>query len=416
MSKRKAATTSTMDSWVTRKKEKVDEVRPVTEKIEGTWKSVESDLLIYNPVSIEGRSKIAGFDVDGTVIVTKSGKTFPVDENDWKFFSPRVTTKLHDLHKNGFKIVFFTNQKGIKIGKQCPHEFKRKVEEISSQIGLPIQVFVSLGSLKFRKPYIGMWKILEDEENGGVKVDRSASFYVGDAAGRQRSDSRKTKDHSSADRFFAMNVGTKFYTPEEFFLDQTTNEILAPPSFDPSVVLDGTTDLFSPSDTPIPGVKQELVVLVGFPGCGKSTLAATLKEKYAYNIVNRDSLKTWKKCVDNAKIYLQRGENVIVDNTNGDVESRKRYCELAQKMNVDCRCFVFSCDINQAHHNIRYRTIAATDPNHEEVGLMVLRMFKSKYQEPQLSEGFSSIVKVNFKANFKSSEDESIYRMFLCES
>lgn len=47
-----------------------------------------------------------------------------------------------------------------------------------------LQVFVSLGSLKYRKPYTGMWEYLEHFENGNVNVDRSLSLFVGDAAGR----------------------------------------------------------------------------------------------------------------------------------------------------------------------------------------------------------------------------------------
>lgn len=31
-----------------------------------------------------------------------------------------------------------------------------------------------------------MWNLLEDSQNNGVEVDRSKSFFVGDAAGRIR--------------------------------------------------------------------------------------------------------------------------------------------------------------------------------------------------------------------------------------
>ena len=39
------------------------------------------------------------------------------------------------------------------------------------------------------------------------REDKSASFYVGDAAGR-------ANDFASTDRKFALNVGVQFYTPE----------------------------------------------------------------------------------------------------------------------------------------------------------------------------------------------------------
>lgn len=36
----------------------------------------------------------------------------------------------------------------------------------------------------YRKPCTGMWDYLESTENGDIKIDRSQSVYVGDAAGR----------------------------------------------------------------------------------------------------------------------------------------------------------------------------------------------------------------------------------------
>ncbi len=45
------------------------------------------------------------------------------------------------------------------------------------------------------------------------------SFYCGDAAGRPKTETRP-KDFSDSDIKFAANVGLKFLTPEELFLDE----------------------------------------------------------------------------------------------------------------------------------------------------------------------------------------------------
>jgi len=38
----------------------------------------------------------------------------------------------------------------------------------------------------------------------------------------------------------------------------------------------------------------------------------------------QDSLKTWQKCVAATKEAVGKGLSVVVDNTNPDVESRRR--------------------------------------------------------------------------------------------
>lgn len=56
------------------------------------------------------------------------------------------------------------------------------------------------------------------QKNQSIKISKNESIFIGDAAGRPANKVLKTKkDHSSADRLFAMNIGIKFCTPEEHF-------------------------------------------------------------------------------------------------------------------------------------------------------------------------------------------------------
>uniref|UniRef100_A0A1I7VDI6 Bifunctional polynucleotide phosphatase/kinase n=1 Tax=Loa loa TaxID=7209 RepID=A0A1I7VDI6_LOALO len=378
------------------------------------WHSVGKDLMVLDFGNINHCADIAAFDFDGTVIITKSGKTFPENEDDWQFFCESVPHALTDIVGKDFKVVIFTNQRGIQKGSQDRDAFCRKMEKVCQEINIPVQVFVSLGTLQYRKPYIGMWNYFESHGNGGISVNRQSSFYVGDAAGRIQTNIRKKKDHSAADRLFALNFGIKFFTPEQYFLNQVDVEEYTLPSFLPSSLLDEKVSLFDPENTSIPGNGLEVLIFVGYPGCGKSSLAKKLAAQHGYGIVNRDTLKTWQKCVENAKILLKRQQNVIVDNTNADKESRKRYISLAKSFGAVSRCFLFNCTLEQAAHNCKYRVIIDTDEKHIEIGRMVLDGYKKKFEEPKLSEGFSSIVKVNFVPEFDCREHEAIYRMYLC--
>ncbi|KAL3981799.1 Polynucleotide kinase 3 phosphatase family protein [Acanthocheilonema viteae] len=406
-------TCTTMHDWLADSKKGQNDGE---NKVHARWYSVGKDLMVLDFGNTIHCADVAAFDFDGTVIVTKSGKVFPENEHDWQFFCESVPQLLAEIAGKNFKVVIFTNQRGIQTGSQDREAFCRKMERVCQQIKLPIQVFVSLGTLQYRKPYIGMWNYFENHGNGGIAINRQSSFYVGDAAGRVQTNIRKKKDHSAADRLFALNFGVNFFTPEQYFLKQVEVEDFTLPSFSSSSLLDEKVNLFDPENTPIPGNGLEMLIFVGYPGCGKSNLAQKLAAEHGYGIVNRDTLKTWQKCVELAKILLKRRQNVIIDNTNADRESRKRYISLAKSFGASSRCFLFNCTLEQAAHNCKYRVIVDADEKHAEIGRVVLYGYKKKFEEPKLSEGFSSIVKVNFVPKFDCREHEAIYRMYLCDS
>ncbi|XP_042223215.1 uncharacterized protein F21D5.5-like [Homarus americanus] len=81
-----------------------------------------------------GRSKIAGYDMDGTLIVTKSGNVFAKDYNDWKIIYSEVPGKLKKLHQDGYKIIIFTNQAGIAAGKHSVAGVQRKISSIIERL------------------------------------------------------------------------------------------------------------------------------------------------------------------------------------------------------------------------------------------------------------------------------------------
>jgi len=59
---------------------------------------------------VDAPFKIAGFDMDWTLIKTKSGRTFAKDKDDWEFlYGDKTKEKMSGLHKEGFKVVIFTN-------------------------------------------------------------------------------------------------------------------------------------------------------------------------------------------------------------------------------------------------------------------------------------------------------------------
>ncbi|KAK3283671.1 hypothetical protein CYMTET_8641 [Cymbomonas tetramitiformis] len=157
-------------------------------------------------------TKIAAFDLDGTLVNTKSGAKFALNGNDFVLFNENVKPKLQELHEDGFKLVIFSNQNGIKkaISGKKAMETKSRIDNFSKEVQVPIQAFCATQKDEYRKPEVGMWKYMLRHNNEGLEPDMDCVFFVGDAAGRPA-------DFSDSDKEFAKRIGVKFYTPEEFF-------------------------------------------------------------------------------------------------------------------------------------------------------------------------------------------------------
>lgn len=67
----------------------------------------------------------------------------------------------------------------------------------------------------------------------------------------------------------------------------------------------------------------------------------------------------------------------------------------------------------QSKHNIVFREL--TDPSHSTINDMVFNGYKSKFEEPSISEGFKQIVRVNFVPEFDNIDHENLYKLYLLE-
>lgn len=367
-------------------------------------------LLVFTPPGVQPRAQIAAFDLDGTLITTKSGRVFPTGPDDWRILYPEIPKRLKQLQSDGYKLVVFTNQMGIARGRLRADDFKAKVEAVVRRLGVPLQVMVATAPGIYRKPVLGMWDHLCEKANGAVAVSVPGSLYVGDAAGRPPNwaPGRKKKDFSCSDRLFALNAALPFHTPEEFFLGWAP----APfdlPTFDPRA-LDPEAPLHDPPDTPLLAPGPEVVVAVGFPAAGKSTFLKTHFVPAGYAYVNRDTLGSWQRCVAATEAALAQGRSVAVDNTNPDPEARQRYVACARAAAVPCRCLLFTASLEQARHNSRFRDM--TESGHVPVTDAVLHSYKNRFVEPTLAEGFAGILRVPFVPRFRDPARRRLFAQF----
>ncbi|CAD7087902.1 unnamed protein product [Hermetia illucens] len=377
------------------------------------FESIETGkLLVYTSDGVKSSNKIASFDMDGTLIKTKSGRVFPKTIDDWQIAYSEVPGVLKSLHEDGYKIVIFTNQGGISKGRMTTKEFKFKIMSITEKLNVPVQAFIATSDSVYRKPKLGMWNYLEQHKNDGIKIDREKSVYVGDAAGRleQTSPVKVKKDHSCADRLYAINIGIPFFTPEEYFLKRKPTPWCLP-EFNPRE--NTQMDLLDPKHSKLSSGTLEIIIMVGLPGSGKSFFARQYLQPLGYEVVNRDTLGNAQACISLCEKNISIQKSVVIDNTNVDIETRSRFISIAKSKNITCRCFVMNASSSQMKHNIIFREL--TDKSHIKISSMVFNSLKKKFVQPSLSEGFSEIVKVNIIPKFRSVEEEQLYRMYLVE-
>lgn len=406
------------DARLKRRKSKID-LTPDKAPFAGNdaWQTYnKKQLIVYTSDGCKASNKIAAYDMDGTLITTKSGRVFPTSANDWKIAFGSVKSTLRTKIAENYKLVIFTNQAGFTNGKTTFDDFHKKIENIVKEIGVPMQVFIATGDTMFRKPLTNMWRALIDHLNDDVPIDRSKSFFVGDAAGRPENKAlKKKKDHSDADRLFALNLQLPFFTPEEHFLKHAKmpGKKLV---FEPRDALKNVSEhLLDPHTTRV-GEKgvTEVIVMVGVQGSGKSAFCRNHLKDKGYEVINRDELKTWQKCVKRAEECLANRKSVVIDNTSGKADERARYITVAKTHKVRCRCFIMNTTPKQAEHNIHFRELI--DPSYAKISSVTVNAYHKNYKKPALNEGFAEIVHVNFIPVFRNDEEKELYGSYLMGS
>jgi bifunctional polynucleotide phosphatase/kinase len=347
--------------------------------------------------------KVAAFDMDDTIIMPRDGKSvFAKNSDDFKFLCPQVVPKLKELQASNYILVIISNQGGVKDDHAKRTEIMSKICKLNAELGAatPLSALFATHDDEFRKPGTKMWAALEEQLRAEKvlsatgAIDMANSFYCGDAAGRAIATlAGRKKDFSCGDRKFAHNVGIKFVTPEELYLG-------AKP------VADFSWDGLSPDDLkkleetsktakypaslvrPQGQGQQELIIMCGYAGSGKSSTFRKLFAPANYVWVNRDTLKTPAKCQAAAEEALKNKNSVVIDNTNPSDSDRKPYIDLAKKYGVQARCVKMETSMELAQHLAKYREAFGG----QHIPGMVYAIFKKNYVEPSIKEGFAEII------------------------
>jgi bifunctional polynucleotide phosphatase/kinase len=328
--------------------------------------------------------RVHAFDLDHTLVVPRTGSVHPKTPDDWRWWHATVPDKVRALAAAPSSCVLVvSNQSRGGKGDAALAAVMHRVALVVQALGeCALCVMVATRNNEFRKPELGCWRVFEAmvlEKCMSVTLMR----YVGDAAGRPAAGALKA-DFSDSDAKFAANLMCPFQTPEEFFLGQPA---LVPP-------LPNWGDMLQEHKAAQDGVQpspvQEVVVLVGAPASGKSSLAAAVFAPAGYVHVSRDVMGTAAKCTKATAQALQAGKSVVVDNTNPSVKARAPFIAAAVKAGVAARAVHVATDpLLRAHmHAFREAMGGKSVPG------VAVATYAKNLVAPSTAEGFAQVVTV----------------------
>ena len=277
----------------------------------------------------------ACFDLDHTIIKPKSGKVFPKDRDDW-ILMPHVEKVLEILYKNGWFIVIFTNQSGLKSSKKLQiDDFIYKLSAIVNKLDLNIHILCSLSKDYYRKPMKGMW---EEITQFHPQIIEKPNFYCGDAY--NPSDKLKASDLK-----FAKNINIPFVYPEKIFIGNFNIDNI-------NSIIDECSILTNTSVQTIPKFqiisqdeyeetiskvksfadKYKILFMVSPPASGKTTFCKNVLSDFKR--LSKDDYKTASQYKSAIKQNLENKNKIVLDNTNHTEKSRQTIFNILVKNNT----------------------------------------------------------------------------------
>ena len=379
---------------------------------------VYNNGLIYKHIDIQTKNdlKIASFDLDHTLIKTKSGGTFPKSFDDWQPLYDTVKDKLQELIATDYIIVIFTNQK--KLPEDNIRHFCQKIVNIMAHFDIPSDkytYYISYLDNGFRKPMTGMFDTFI-ANNQIISIDKINSFYCGDAGGRVYLNKKIDKDFSINDLFFARNIKLKFKYPEEIFNKKISTYYVNDPYADLSLkiwIMNKQSIPWNEITEFSRGFGKKMIMMIGCPASGKSSLAKLITKKY-----NDFNYQYFNSDIQGQKMFklfttaVLNNSNVIVDNTNSSLINRNKYYEIASDYNVLIIYFDFPKEL--CYHLNSYRT--QKNMLKERLPKMIYNIYYKKLDLPEVTESNYGnnikILKITPEMIVHKIKDKSFYNFY----
>ena len=143
---------------------------------------------------------------------------------------------------------------------------------------------------------------------------------------------------------------------------------------------------------------NKLIIMIGIPGCGKSTYAQAMEDAntvvISSDIIRKELLGDEQDQNNNALVFstlyaksrefLKKGKDVVIDATNINTFERKRVLDNFKDLNIKRIALVIDTDIKICIERDSLRA--------RHVGEDIILGYANKYEAPTKAEGFDEIV------------------------
>jgi DNA 3'-phosphatase len=291
------------------------------------------------------RLRLALFDLDGTLVASKSSRRWAENGDDW-IFQGDVPAVLQRYATDGWTVVIISNQsKWNAADKAAQNKISTVLDALFAANAWAPWCLVATGAPSesvYRKPARGLYDVLMREMGATAVTD---AFYCGDAAGADAA--RLEYRWAASDREFAAAIGARFLTPDAVF---------------------GLS-------AAVPAATQEIAVLVGNMGSGKSTTARALVAA-GYIHCEQDKLKTPAAMKKAVRAALAAGKSVVVDATHATAETRAPYLGIGLELRVPVRILWHIRD-GRPYNEVRVEG---------HVPAVAYAMYSKRFEDPRLDD------------------------------